>query len=159
MLGGFAMKTKRYGVFAIALLASVSFQARADTFVYNLHNSLEATNGGPSLVSYGGTIGPNGYTFGVQQGLSLSGTGIFDVYNRNGRLEFFAGCCSGPGGTGGSSAGAVFASGQLADFPVTRSTAELFSAYVNAGLIAASCTMLAIGRWRRRRQLVAWSSS
>jgi hypothetical protein len=155
MLGGFAMKTKRYGVFAIALLASVSFQARADTFVYNLHNSLEATNGGPSLVSYGGTIGPNGYTFGVQQGLSLSGTGIFDVYNRNGRLEFFAGCCSGPGDTGGSSAGAVFASGQLADLPVTRSTAELFSAYVNAGLIAASCTMLAIGRWRRRRQLVA----
>jgi hypothetical protein len=102
------------------------------------------------------------------QGLSLSGTGAFDVYsidihfyfndinasfngyerildfknrafdeglyNRNGRLEFFVGCCSGPGGTGGSSAGPVFASGQLVDLLVTRSATGLFSASVNGRL-------------------------
>jgi hypothetical protein len=53
------------------------------------------------------------------------------LYNRNGRLEFFVGCCSGPGGTGGSSAGPVFVSGQLVDLLVTRSATGLFSASVN----------------------------
>jgi len=129
---------------------------------------LADANGGPSLVSYGGTIS-QGYTFGVLQGLSLSGTGIFDVYSidihfyfdnvnasfngyqrildfknrefdeglysRNGRLEFFVGCCSGPGGTGGSSAGPVFVSGQLVDLLLTRSTTGVFSAYVNGNLV------------------------
>jgi hypothetical protein len=141
---------------------------RADTFFYFLdNNTLADANGGPSLVSYGGTLS-NGYTFGVQQGLSLSGTGAFDVYsidihfyfndinasfngyerildfknraldeglyNRNGRLEFFVGCCSGLGGTGGSSVGPVFASGQLVDLLVTRSATGLFSASVNGHL-------------------------
>src|SRR5262245_1031737 len=118
-------------------------------------------------LSYGGTLS-NGYHFGANEGLSLSGTGIFDVYsidihlyfddinasfngyerildfksrafdeglyNRNGRLEFFVGCCSGPGGTGGSSAGPVFPSGQLVDLLVTRSATGVFSAYVNGNL-------------------------
>jgi hypothetical protein len=44
------------------------------------NNTLADANGGPSLVSYGGTLS-HGYTFGVQQGLSLSGTGAFDVYS------------------------------------------------------------------------------
>jgi hypothetical protein len=115
------------------MLTGIS-SARANSFFYLLdNNTLADANGGPSLVSYGGTLS-QGYTFGVLQGLSLSGTGIFDVYSidihfyfdnvnasfngyqrildfknrefdeglysRNGRLEFFVGCCSGPGGTG-----------------------------------------------------------
>ena len=134
------------------------------------NNTLADANGGPSLVSYGGTLS-NGYTFGVQQGLSLSGTGAFDsysidvhfafdninasfdgyqrildfknraldegLYSLNGELVFFVGCCSGLGGTGGSSAGRVFASGQLADLLLTRSATGLFSAYVN-GVLAFS---------------------
>ena len=55
--------------------------AGADTFTYELNGSYAASNGGPSLVPLGGTLGPTGYTFGVQQGLSLSGTGAFDVYS------------------------------------------------------------------------------
>jgi hypothetical protein len=152
-------------VSATMMLAGAASSARADKFNYNLNNRLTGQGGDPPLVSYGGTVGHTGYTFGVLQGLSLSGTGIFDVYsinirfyfddvnasfngyerildfknrafdeglyNRNGSLEFFVGCCSGPGGTGGSSAGAVFASGQIADLLLTRSATGIFSAYVN----------------------------
>src|SRR5262245_49883542 len=154
---------------ATIMLAGVATNAaRADAFFYLLdNNTLAEANGGPSLVSYGGTLS-QGYTFGVLQGLSLSGTGIFDVYsidihlyfddinasfngyerildfknrafdeglyNRNGRLEFFVGCCSGPGGTGGSSAGPVFASGQLVDLLGTRSATGLFIASVKLRL-------------------------
>jgi hypothetical protein len=61
--------------------AGVASSAHATTFTYLLdNNTLADANGGPSLVSYGGTLN-NGYTFGVQQGLSLSGTGAFDVYS------------------------------------------------------------------------------
>jgi len=63
------------------MLAGVTSSARANSFFYFLdNNTLADANGGPSLVSYGGTLS-NGYAFGVQQGLSLSGTGIFDVYS------------------------------------------------------------------------------
>jgi hypothetical protein len=63
------------------MLAGVTSSARANSFFYFLdNNTLAEANGGPSLVSYGGTLS-NGYTFGVQQGLSLSGTGAFDVYS------------------------------------------------------------------------------
>jgi hypothetical protein len=65
---------------AIMMLTAVS-SARANSFFYLLdNNTLADANGGPSLVSYGGTLS-QGYTFGVLQGLSLSGTGIFDVYS------------------------------------------------------------------------------
>jgi len=66
---------------ATVMLTVVASSARANTFFYFLdNNTLADANGGPSPVSYGGTLS-NGYTFGVQQGLSLSGTGIFDVYS------------------------------------------------------------------------------
>src|SRR5262249_9261271 len=61
--------------------AGVASSAHATTFTYLLdNNTLADANGGPSLVSHGGTLS-NGYTFGVQQGLSLSGTAAFDVYS------------------------------------------------------------------------------
>jgi len=55
---------------------------------YDLNGTLAENNGGPSLVDYGGTLGPNGYFFGVNQGLSLSGTGISDVYSIEIRFYF-----------------------------------------------------------------------
>ena len=57
----------------VLLLAAPLKAAVAQTHVYNLQGgSLSDANGGPSLVSDGGTLGPNGYSFGPQQGLSLS---------------------------------------------------------------------------------------
>ena len=56
-------------------------QCTRQRFFYFLdNNTLADANGGPSLVSYGGTLS-NGYHFGVNEGLSLSGTGAFDVYS------------------------------------------------------------------------------
>ena len=66
---------------AMIMSAGAASVAGADTFTYELNGSYAESNGGPSLVPYGGTLGPTGYTFGVQQGLSLSGTGAFDVYS------------------------------------------------------------------------------
>ena len=53
------------------------------SFIYDLNGTLAENNGGPSLIAYGGTLGPSGYNFGVNQGLSLSGTGISDIYTIN----------------------------------------------------------------------------
>jgi hypothetical protein len=73
---------------ATMMLTGAASIARADTFTYELNGSYAESNGGPSLVPYGGTLGPDsntglrqGYTFGVNEGLSLSGTGIFDAYS------------------------------------------------------------------------------
>jgi hypothetical protein len=66
---------------ATMMVTGVASSARANTFFYFLdNNTLADANGGPSLVSYGGTLS-NGYHFGVNEGLSLSGTGAFDVYS------------------------------------------------------------------------------
>jgi len=63
------------------MLLGVASSARANEFFYFLdNNTLAEANGGPPLVSYGGTLS-NGYHFGVNKGLSLSGTGAFDVYS------------------------------------------------------------------------------
>jgi len=160
---------------AITMLLGLASIAGADTFTYELNGSFADSNGGPSLVPYGGTLTPNGYNFGVNEGLSLSGTGAFDnysihihfsfdninasfngyerildfknraldegLYNLNGRLVYFVGCCSGLGGPNpplhaGSSPGVIFASGQSADLLVTRS-GGVFSASVN-GVLAFS---------------------
>jgi hypothetical protein len=57
--------------------------AQAITYNYSLNGTLAEDNGiGPSLVAYGGSFASGGgYIFGVQQGLSLSGTGIYDSYS------------------------------------------------------------------------------
>jgi hypothetical protein len=58
------------------------------SFIYDLNGSLAESNGGPSLLSYGGTLDATGYNFGMNQGLSLSGTGISDVYSIEIRFYF-----------------------------------------------------------------------
>ena len=54
------------------LLSSVQSFAATLTRDYEFQNSLGDSLGGPSLVSLGGTVGANEYTFPAQQGLSLS---------------------------------------------------------------------------------------
>jgi hypothetical protein len=68
------------------MLAGAASIAVADTFTYEL--SYAESNGGPSLVPYGGTLGSTGYTFGVNEGLSLSGTGISAAYSIDIRFSF-----------------------------------------------------------------------
>jgi hypothetical protein len=63
-------------VFAlVSLPASVAAQSGTPTptHVYRVDGSLADERGGPSLVALGGTVGPTSYTFGVGQGLTLTG--------------------------------------------------------------------------------------
>ena len=46
--------------------------AQTPSHFYNFNNSLADGQGGPSLVADGGVLGASGYTFGRNQGLSLS---------------------------------------------------------------------------------------
>jgi hypothetical protein len=73
---------------ATFLTGAAASIAGGDTFTYTLNNTLAEANGGPSLVSYGGTLGSTGYTFGAQPGLSLSGTGPFEGYSIDIRFYF-----------------------------------------------------------------------
>jgi hypothetical protein len=75
-------------ILAIMMLLGAASIAAADTFTYELNGSFAESNGGPSLVPLGGTLGPTGYNFGVNQGLSLSGTGAFDAYSIDIRFYF-----------------------------------------------------------------------
>jgi hypothetical protein len=70
------------------MLAGAASIAGADTFTYELNGSYAESNGGPSLVPLGGTLSATGYTFGVNEGLSLSGTGISDAYSIDIRFSF-----------------------------------------------------------------------
>jgi hypothetical protein len=58
---------------ALAFLLPV-IHSSAATLIhdYQFQNNLADSFGGPSLVSLGGTVGSGTYTFGAQQGLSLS---------------------------------------------------------------------------------------
>jgi hypothetical protein len=82
------MKTKIFGAVAALALLTTNSTAQATTYNYSLNGTL-AVGTGPSLVAYGGTLGPGGgYYFGVDQGLSLSGTGIYDNYSIDIRFYF-----------------------------------------------------------------------
>jgi len=75
-------------VFVLLIYVGENSSAQAKTFVYDLDGTLAEKHGGPSLVAYGGTLGPTGYYFGPNMGLSLSGTGIFDAYSIDIRFYF-----------------------------------------------------------------------
>ena len=149
---------------AIMMLPTAASIAGADTFTYELNGSLAESNGGPSLVSYGGTLGSTGYAFGVNEGLSLSGTGAFNVYSVDIQFYFddvsasFNGIqrildfqnrtsdsglydrrgnsllFAGAAGDPSADVGPVFTNGTMADLLVTRTASGLFSAYVNGNL-------------------------
>ncbi len=58
---------------AAALFALPNSAVQAQTHLYTFQNSLTDAYAGPALTSLGGTLSSSGYTFGVNQGLSLSG--------------------------------------------------------------------------------------
>jgi hypothetical protein len=63
-----------FAVFAAAALAPT--RASADFMLihhYNLNGTLADSLGGPALAANGGTVGATGYTFGMNQGLTLGG--------------------------------------------------------------------------------------
>jgi len=69
--------SSRAGLFPLVVLGLATLAAAppasAQTHVYTLNNTYADANGGPSLVPNGGTLSASGYTFGQNQGLSLSG--------------------------------------------------------------------------------------
>ena len=56
-----------------ALIALPSTAVEAQNHLYTFQNSLNDAYAGPALTGLGGTLSASGYTFGVNQGLSLSG--------------------------------------------------------------------------------------
>lgn len=70
------MKKKLFSVGLLAgmalLLAQSDLYAATLTHDYQLNGSLADSLGGPSLVANGGTLNPTNYSFGANQGLSLS---------------------------------------------------------------------------------------
>ncbi len=69
------MRSKAITALSFGLLLSATTQLRAQDHVYNLNATLADANGGPALASLGGTLSASGFTFGANQGLSL--TGVF----------------------------------------------------------------------------------
>ncbi len=71
----------------IAALASIAFAVPANATLlhsYDLNGSLADSLGGPSLFANGGTVDASGYSFGANQGLTLSGlnlvsTGAYEI--------------------------------------------------------------------------------
>jgi hypothetical protein len=124
----------------------------------------EDSGNGPPLVAYGGTLAPTGFNFGVNQGLSLSGTGAFDEYSIDIKFYFDSLNASSNGyqrildfknratdqGFYSSNGALTFFSpgfgyptftsagalttGTLSDVLLTRSSTGEFSAYLNGGL-------------------------
>jgi len=73
---------------ATMTLLGVVPMAQADTFTYDLNGSFApADRSQPALDPNGGTLGPTGYTFGVDQGLTLRHT-AFDVYSIEIKFDF-----------------------------------------------------------------------
>ena len=65
---------------SIVLLAALAaVPVGAQTHVYSLQGTLADAMGGPSLVADGGSLGANGYSFGKNQGLTLSGVFAFNA--------------------------------------------------------------------------------
>ena len=69
------MSIRKLAAIALLVGSTVGFLGNAQsalTHDYQLNGSLADTLGGPSLVSAGGVLSANGYSFGANQGLSLS---------------------------------------------------------------------------------------
>ncbi len=132
--------------------SALAAQAQTATHLYLLNGSLADEMGGPALVANGGTLGVNGYTFGLNQGLSLANALPASVYTVDLQFSFDAlggwrkiAQFKGDGSDNGlyaygdhlqfypqaTSADSVFTAGQLARLTLTRDAAGQFSAYIN----------------------------
>src|ERR1700687_342479 len=66
------MKPRLLGAVTAIAVTTAFPSAHAATFTYSLNGTYaEDSNSGPSLVPYGGTLGPTGYSFGANTGLYL----------------------------------------------------------------------------------------
>ena len=140
-----------------ALFVLQPVRASAQNHVYLLNGSYADLFGGPSLVGDGGTLGANGYTFGTNQGLSLSnvftagagyslvirseyfaynafGSGWLkmvdfkNLANDNGWYDYFGAAYFYPGGAGGP----AYTNNAMGLTVLTRdASTKLFTAYVN----------------------------
>ena len=145
---------------ALATLLVGSFGAAHSAGVlthdYQLNGTLTDAFAGPSLVAAGGTLGPNDYTFGANQGLSLSNGLVsngnysiemrFSFYNLNGynKILDFKNLSSDNGFYDLNSAlnfypvvtgGPAFNTGTMADVILTRDGASnTLTGYVNGVL-------------------------
>ena len=147
------MKKQLVKSLQVCALVCAPALASAQNHVYNFNNSLSDLYAGPSLNADGGTLGPNGYTFGANQGLSLSNVfsagssysiairSYFDALGGYQKMVDFQDRSSDngayalndspnfyPAGTGGQ----VYANGVLAFTVLTRDASTgLFNMYVN----------------------------
>lgn len=69
------MRSSAIAALTAGLLLSASTQSWAQDHIYNLNGTYADANGGPSLAAIGGSLGANGFSFGFNEGLSL--TGVF----------------------------------------------------------------------------------
>ncbi len=146
------LKTLFATVSALTLATSAN---AALVFDYQLNGDLSDAQGGSGIVTESGTLGPTGYSFGPNQGLTITAPTIgsmysietrfsFDttngyrkildfkdrasdtgLYNLSGQLNFF------PITSGNLN---DFVPGQLVDVLVTRDAAGIFNGYINGNL-------------------------
>lgn len=110
--------------------------------VYELNGSLRDELGGPRLVSYGGTLNATNYSFGPDEGLSLSNAivpgdysiemifNFENVYSWNRVVEF-----KNRGDDGGVDEGWYVYNSTLQFYPVSYGTDEPFVAHVDAHVV------------------------
>ena len=147
----------------VALLILLLPLARisAQSHVYLFNNSLADQNGGPNLVSDGGTLSATGYTFGANQGLELTNafanpakytiamhfaltgvgyhgwTKVLDYKDRSSDGGFYqspwysADLHADPGAIVGDGPANVYSTGVMQMTVLTRSAGNVFTAYVN----------------------------
>ena len=152
--------------FAAAVLVGTPGAANAQNHLYNLNNTYADVFGGPSLGNDGGALGTSGYTFGSNQGLSLSNvltgntysiafsSSLSDLFSNYGsfyrKLVDFNDRANTSPDYGvyaraghmnifpfGESSAVVYAQNVMATTVLTRDASNLFSAYVN-GVLAFS---------------------
>lgn len=69
----------KFALLSLTALAAVALASPAHATLlhnYDLNGSLTDSLGGPALTANGGVLGASGYTFGANQGLSLSGLNL-----------------------------------------------------------------------------------
>ena len=130
------------GVIGLLLVCLATVPALANatqtTHIYNLAGGSYADQyGGPSLNSFGGTLGPNGYTSGPNQGLSL--TGAVNSSDYSVEMIFSLASTTSPDGyvklfdfhSLTSDAGVYVHNGALAFWPVGQSSVSIAANSVN----------------------------
>ena len=67
------MRSSSVTAISLGMLLVASASSQAQDHVYNLNGTLADAFGGPSLSTLGGSLAASGFTFGFNEGLSLTG--------------------------------------------------------------------------------------